>query len=235
MDSRKTFRTAADSALSPQRHISSKHSLGESSKSLLGSHSSLRKQMSDPGNRLKTAFKISPFLGRREFKNTVQSNDQDFYRLELTERRRVIVKADNLSRDSISVGVLDRQGKKPLTEDRSVVAGQGSSLAELNLRAGTYYIRLETASAVKSNYRLKISIGKPSKPIDLFGNGGSGGGSGSGSGSGSDGGSGGVPLGDYDCSDFSSQSEAQSYLLPGDPYRLDGDGDGIACESLPFF
>ena len=38
---------------------------------------------------------------------------------------------------------------------------------------------------------------------------------------------------DYDCSDFSTQAEAQQYLLPGDPYRLDGDGDGVACESLP--
>ena len=38
---------------------------------------------------------------------------------------------------------------------------------------------------------------------------------------------------DYDCSDFSTQAQAQRYLLPGDPYRLDGDGDGVACESLP--
>lgn len=38
---------------------------------------------------------------------------------------------------------------------------------------------------------------------------------------------------DYDCADFSTQAEAQKYLLPGDPYRLDRDGDGIACESLP--
>lgn len=38
---------------------------------------------------------------------------------------------------------------------------------------------------------------------------------------------------DYDCSDFSSQSQAQGYLLPGDPYGLDGNNDGIACESLP--
>ena len=35
---------------------------------------------------------------------------------------------------------------------------------------------------------------------------------------------------DYDCADFANQAEAQEYLLPGDPYRLDGDGDGIACE-----
>ncbi len=38
---------------------------------------------------------------------------------------------------------------------------------------------------------------------------------------------------DYDCSDFATQADAQRYLLPGDPYRLDGDGDGVACESLP--
>lgn len=38
---------------------------------------------------------------------------------------------------------------------------------------------------------------------------------------------------DYDCSDFATQEEAQTYLLPGDPHRLDADSDGIACESLP--
>jgi hypothetical protein len=38
---------------------------------------------------------------------------------------------------------------------------------------------------------------------------------------------------DLDCADFSSQAEAQANLLPGDPYRLDGDGDGVACEDNP--
>ncbi len=43
---------------------------------------------------------------------------------------------------------------------------------------------------------------------------------------------------DRDCSDFASQRAAQDYFLskggPGrDPDRLDSDGDGIACESLP--
>jgi micrococcal nuclease len=42
-----------------------------------------------------------------------------------------------------------------------------------------------------------------------------------------------VPGGDVDCSDFSSSLEAQDYLLPGDPHRLDADGDGQACDSLP--
>ncbi len=40
------------------------------------------------------------------------------------------------------------------------------------------------------------------------------------------------PVRDVDCSDFSSSAEAQPYLLPGDPYNLDADGDGQACDSL---
>jgi hypothetical protein len=38
---------------------------------------------------------------------------------------------------------------------------------------------------------------------------------------------------DYDCDDFESQEEAQLYLVPGDPYGLDEDGNGVACETLP--
>jgi|AntDeeMinimDraft_4_1070355.scaffolds.fasta_scaffold01363_2 micrococcal nuclease len=43
------------------------------------------------------------------------------------------------------------------------------------------------------------------------------------------------PDGDYDCSDFETQAQAQQVLdeTSGDPHRLDGDGDGIACETLP--
>ena len=41
---------------------------------------------------------------------------------------------------------------------------------------------------------------------------------------------------DYDCNDFSTQREAQRVFDQagaGDPYRLDRDGDGVACETLP--
>lgn len=36
----------------------------------------------------------------------------------------------------------------------------------------------------------------------------------------------------YDCSDFGSREELMSYFnaCPGDPSRMDGDGDGIPCE-----
>lgn len=42
--------------------------------------------------------------------------------------------------------------------------------------------------------------------------------------------------GDYDCSDFSTQEEAQEYhdeYDPDDYSGLDRDGDGVACETLP--
>jgi len=42
-----------------------------------------------------------------------------------------------------------------------------------------------------------------------------------------------APAGDYDCEDFETQEEAQLYLAPGDPYGLDKDGNGLACETLP--
>lgn len=43
------------------------------------------------------------------------------------------------------------------------------------------------------------------------------------------------PDGDYDCATFETQEQAQAVLerTSGDPHRLDGDADGIACESLP--
>lgn len=40
---------------------------------------------------------------------------------------------------------------------------------------------------------------------------------------------------DRNCSDFATWREAQAFFEaagPGDPHRLDGDGDGIACQSL---
>jgi micrococcal nuclease len=42
--------------------------------------------------------------------------------------------------------------------------------------------------------------------------------------------------GDCDCAHFATHAEAQAFyesLLPGDPHELDGDANGIACESLP--
>jgi micrococcal nuclease len=40
---------------------------------------------------------------------------------------------------------------------------------------------------------------------------------------------------DCNCSDFKTQAQAQQVLtaFPGDKFRLDGDSDGVACESLP--
>jgi hypothetical protein len=40
---------------------------------------------------------------------------------------------------------------------------------------------------------------------------------------------------DCNCSDFSTQAQAQSVLnkFPDDPHNLDKNKDGVACESLP--
>jgi endonuclease YncB( thermonuclease family) len=41
---------------------------------------------------------------------------------------------------------------------------------------------------------------------------------------------------DRDCGDFGNQAEAQDFYEragPGDPHRLDADGDGKACDGLP--
>jgi endonuclease YncB( thermonuclease family) len=46
----------------------------------------------------------------------------------------------------------------------------------------------------------------------------------------------GTPSNDMDCSDFDTQPEAQAFFeahRPGDPHGLDGNSDGVACESLP--
>jgi Excalibur calcium-binding domain len=41
---------------------------------------------------------------------------------------------------------------------------------------------------------------------------------------------------DRDCPDFASQAEAQAAFaaVPGDPERLDGDDDGVACEDYAY-
>jgi competence protein ComEC len=44
--------------------------------------------------------------------------------------------------------------------------------------------------------------------------------------------------GDKDCPDFATHAEAQAFFIAdggpaSDPHRLDGDRDGIACETLP--
>ncbi len=46
------------------------------------------------------------------------------------------------------------------------------------------------------------------------------------------------PTNDYDCKDFSNQPEAQKFFINAggvskDTNRLDGNNDGIACQSLP--
>lgn len=36
---------------------------------------------------------------------------------------------------------------------------------------------------------------------------------------------------DVDCSDFPAMGDPQAWMFPGDPHRLDADGDGLGCEA----
>ncbi len=101
----------------------------------------------------------------------------------------------------------------------SISEGWASNNKATVLKPGSYYMKLENFHAEDITYRMKLTI-KSSKsytpPKTSTGGSFSGGSSNK----------------DYDCSDFSSQSQAQNFLFSGDPYNLDGDNDGIACESL---
>jgi micrococcal nuclease len=46
----------------------------------------------------------------------------------------------------------------------------------------------------------------------------------------------GIDASDVNCDSFDTQADAQDFYdseSPDDPYVLDGDGDGTACETLP--
>ena len=176
-----------------------------------------RGQIADPGGSLRTAFKISAFVGQRDFTNTVNLRDRDFYRIQLPQRRRVQAIATNFSDNSLSVSILTQTGTGILAQDRVVKTGQRSQLRPMVLAAGVYYIQIEGSANLKSAYRLRLFLKSSPGGQDAPGGGDFDGGF----------------TGDYDCADFSNQPQAQKYLLPGDPYNLDGDGDGIACETLP--
>jgi len=40
-------------------------------------------------------------------------------------------------------------------------------------------------------------------------------------------------ISDCDCADFRSQAQQVLEMTSGDPHRLDGDSNGLACERLP--
>lgn len=82
----------------------------------------------------------------------------------------------------------------------------------------------ETYVTVKDSYGLSVDQAEKQALLDLA--------SGSG-GNGNDGGNGNSGGQDVDCSDFETRAEPREHLTAGDSHRLDADGDGVPCESLP--
>lgn len=131
---------------------------------------------------------------------------------------RLVGKAKKMLRKlgNAAFGELRRKELKPFLKQvgQSKQLGKQDEEIEKRLKPGTYYVHVQRRQG-KSRYKLSAtvtsSIAEPT-PSDadptLFE--------------------------DLDCSDFADHEEAQAVFesLPGDPHRLDGDNDGIACESL---
>jgi hypothetical protein len=158
---------------------------------------------------------------------SVGATDVDIYRIKVKQPRKLSIFLSSDISGTLTGSLMDRKGQLIRTTETSGEAG--ASIWEAKLKKGTYYVRIDTAQTLNESYRYQLYFQQieKSQPVQDTG---------SGSGEFSGGGATTPDFladGDCDCSDFSSQAQAQQYLLPGDPYRLDGDGDGIACESLP--
>jgi hypothetical protein len=168
---------------------------------------------------LATAFVIEPFTGRRGFNDKVGGQDRaDVFRFTLTEPGTVTLAVKNRASRQLMRSILDAQGNlfawNGNGQQKAIAPNGLDSVTFESLPSGTYHVSVKANRGKTNRYRLQLeitpAIGGFEPPPQL-------------------------PNGkqDCDCADFATQAEAQKFLLPGDPYRLDGDGDGIACESLP--
>jgi hypothetical protein len=187
----------------------------------------VRSLSSEPGDTLATAHPIKPFKKLRIITESVGIADVDIYRFKVKQPRKLSIFLNSDVSGALTGSLMDRKGQ--MLRTTATTGEAGASIWEGKLKKGTYYVRVDTTQILNDayGYRLYFQQIEKTRPVQDTGGG-------------SDGFSGGGSItpdfladGDCDCSDFSSQSQAQQYLLPGDPYRLDGDGDGIACESLP--
>jgi hypothetical protein len=194
-----------------------------------------RTRSADPGDTLATAFRIQPipFTGRLGLNGSIggRGDRADVFQLTLTQPGTFRFKLKNLSNKRFEHSILDAKGAllswSEVTQKKTIAPGRLDARSYEALPAGDYFIVIGGASrrGQSNRYRLQLQfdsqqpqVDPPTEqpvtvtdPLPVLPNGKT----------------------DCDCSDFATQREAQRFLLPGDPYQLDGDGDGIACESLP--
>lgn len=180
----------------------------------------------EPGDSLSKAFEISNAFGRRQFKGTVGRADKDFYRISFDEPANVTVTLDNRSQFSITGALLDAKGRIVRSNgilESSVVQPNSFVPQQFQLqgKTGVYYIKVTANQGGKNLYQLSIASSRTGGNDNFSPDVGT------------------TPTWngqlDCDCGDFTTQSQAQEAYnaYPGDPFRLDGDSDGIACETLP--
>jgi hypothetical protein len=191
-----------------------------------------RTRSADPGDTLSTAFRIqpTPFTGRLGLNGSVggRGDRADVFQLTLTQPGTFRFKLKNRSNKRFERSILDAKGAllswSEVTQKKAIAPGRVDAENYEALPAGDYFIVIGGSRRGQSNrYRLQLQFNSQQPQVDIpteqpvvdsppvLPNGKT----------------------DCDCSDFATQREAQRFLLPGDPYQLDGDGDGIACESLP--
>jgi hypothetical protein len=193
-----------------------------------------RTRSSEPGDSISTAFRIqpTPFTGRQTLNDSIggRGDRADVFQVTLTQPGTFSFKLKNRSNKRFERSILDAQGKllsgSEVPQKKAIAPGSMDAGSYKALPAGDYFIVIGASRRGQSSrYRLQLqfdiqqpqvdtSTEQPVPVIDsppVLPNGKT----------------------DCDCSDFATQREVQRFLLPGDPYQLDGDGDGIACEALP--
>ena len=174
----------------------------------------------DAGNDIKNALDTGSLSGaNRSYKGKVSNRDQDFYRLDLSEKGNINLSLSNLRRD-VDFSLLDEKGNEI---SRSINNDPTNELINQSLDAGTYFVQVSRLGNLLTGYKLELSADG-----SAMGSGGSTGGSAGGSTGGSIGGSSGSLS---SAESVSSATFSRSELVGGgdreDTYRFSLSKSGI--------
>ncbi|MBF2046916.1 MAG: pre-peptidase C-terminal domain-containing protein [Elainella sp. C42_A2020_010] len=120
----------------------------------------------DPGNILKSAFRLRIGDKPRNFSNQIGGSDKrDLFRIVL-ERRSSLNLALTRLKANANLALLDSRGKKVIAQSRR--AGRQSESIVASLTAGTYYIQVTPSSGrIKTRYRLTAFTGNTIPTLSL--------------------------------------------------------------------
>lgn len=137
------------------------------------SSSSAASVVPDPGNTLRTAFRVGS-LSDRTFNDFVGDSDpEDFYRFRLTTPKDLSLALDGLSANVDVYLIRDANSNRALDPGEIIASSEnGGTLAESinlsNLAAGVYYVQVKQSSG-DTNYNLSLSTNSLPQLADLSG------------------------------------------------------------------